>query len=93
MTRLRQPALGLAPTPHIVGTARAGRLGLLRWAVVAAALGGCAELECGVGTHEAEGQCVPNVPVACGAGTTYVRGFCVVEDDTSAPSDALAGGD
>lgn len=55
-------------------------------------LASCVDLECGLGTHEREGQCVPNVPVACGPGTEFEHGYCVVAGaDVDSPDDAATG--
>ena len=53
---------------------------LLRIALGIAPLTACTDLECGLGTYEREGQCVPNLLVACGPGTRYERGYCVAVD-------------
>ena len=47
-------------------------MGLLSWS--------CNSLECGAGTHQEGSQCVPNIPTACGEGTRFELGYCVVAD-------------
>ena len=49
----------------------------------------CTDLECGPGTHRAAAVCVPNIPVACGEGTVYERGYCVVRDPDASDADSL----
>ena len=43
-------------------------------------VGGCQDLECGVGTHAERGVCVPNILTRCGSGTVFERGYCVATD-------------
>lgn len=57
-------------------TIQAGLAGLLTVGLLA----GCDTLECGTGTHREGDRCVPNVQVACGAGTTFQDGRCVAPD-------------
>ena len=45
---------------------------------------GCVDVECGTGTHREGEYCVPNIPSACGEGTVYEQGWCVIADDVSA---------
>ena len=46
----------------------------------AGAVFGCGELECGAGTHREGDECVSNIPLGCGEGTVYERGWCVLDD-------------
>jgi hypothetical protein len=62
---------------------RLQKVGAFAALVMTLVLTGCNGLDCGNGTHEAAGQCLPNILTACGPGTTYAQGFCVLEDDTS----------
>lgn len=62
----------------------------MRWTLIpamAALLGagaGCDELECGSGTREVDGICVPGYDeVLCGPGTLLVAGECLPEDGES----------
>ncbi len=41
----------------------------------------CTDLECGEGTHQEGGVCLPNVLTRCGEGTVYDKGVCVVAED------------
>ena len=44
----------------------------------------CVDVECGAGTHREGEYCLPNIPSACGEGTVYERGWCVIADVASA---------
>ena len=44
-------------------------------AVVLCGCGGC-----GAGTHREGDECVSNIPLGCGEGTVYERGWCVLDD-------------
>ncbi len=46
----------------------------------AVVLCGCGGLECGAGTHREGDECVSNIPLGCGEGTVYERGWCVLDD-------------
>jgi hypothetical protein len=53
----------------------------------AAILGGvslvsCSSLDCGTGTHEESGKCVPNLPSTCGPGTYSSAGQCIRTEGT-----------
>ena len=58
---------------------------------------GCVDVECGAGTHREGEYCLPNIPSACGEGTVYERGWCVIADvasaDVSVVSDTTQGQD
>ncbi len=68
-----------------------------RWMVVALcglADVGCADLTCGTGTHERDGNCVPNIETRCGPDTHWELGYCVVDrPDASDASGSLSDGD
>lgn len=56
--------------------------------LIAALAPGCSELVCGEGTHEAAGECVPNILTVCGDGTVYDKGYCVPDHNADAGSAA-----
>ena len=55
---------------------------------VLAGLAGCTDLVCGDGTHEERGQCLPDIPRACGPGTVYEHGWCTIPDAGALVEDA-----
>lgn len=61
-----------------------------RVAVIAVSLAAvaCTDLECGEGTHEETGVCLPNIQTVCAEGTHYEQGYCYPDDVGQVPGDA-----
>jgi hypothetical protein len=54
--------------------------------VVGLFVSGCNQLECGIGTYESLGTCIPSEQTLCGDGTVYERGYCVIQDAQRGPT-------